>query len=163
MERQQIMRMLMGLGAGLMFGLGLGVAEMTRPSKVVGFLDITGSWDPSLAFVMVRAIGVNLLTWLLVGRLNGPVFAPRFQIPKRTDIDARLLGGAALFGLGWGLAGFCPGPALTAIPAGSGSVLLFVVAMLGGMGLFELAQRLRRPASTPTPAPAPAPTPTPTS
>ncbi len=105
---------LVGLVSGLLFGAGLVLSGMTRPDKVIGFLDLTGDWDPSLAFVMVGAIGVFAFAAWAARRQTRPVWAPSFQWPTRKDIDARLLLGSALFGLGWGLAGYCPGPAPTA-------------------------------------------------
>lgn len=126
--------------AGVVFSLGLGIAGMTQPQKVIGFLDFAGAWDPSLAFVMVGAIGVNLLLFTLTVRRSRPMFAPRFGIPTRRDVDARLLGGAAFFGAGWGIAGFCPGPAVTSLSQGSSKILVFMAAMLGGMALFHAVQ-----------------------
>jgi uncharacterized membrane protein YedE/YeeE len=101
---------ILSLFAGLIFGSGLILAGMTQPAKVVGFLNLLGDWDPSLAFVMVGAIGVHFLAYRLVPRMQAPLWAPRFGIPTMTQLDARQLGGAALFGLGWGLGGYCPGP-----------------------------------------------------
>jgi len=129
--------------AGVIFALGLGVSGMTQPAKVVGFLDITGAWDPSLAFVMIGAIAVHTLAYRLVPSMKSPVLVSQFGIPSRTDITSRLIGGAVLFGLGWGLSGFCPGPALTSLPAGDGSTLLFVGAMLSGMAGVHFTDRLR--------------------
>jgi len=129
--------------AGLIFSVGLGVAGMTQPAKVVGFLDLTGDWDPSLAFVMGGAIAVHFVAYRLVPRLGSPLFAERFGIPTRRDVDPRLVSGAVLFGAGWGLGGFCPGPALVSLTGGAQSALIFVAAMLGGMVLFQLADSLR--------------------
>lgn len=128
---------LTALGAGMVFALGLGIGGMTRPAKVMGFLDFLGDWDPSLAFVMVGAIGVNTLVWwtLVRGRAK-PFFADGFHFPTRTEIDWRLVAGATLFGVGWGLAGYCPGPGVASLIVGGRSVLLFVGAMLAGMWLF---------------------------
>ena len=126
--------------AGLLFAIGLGVGGMTQPGKVLAFLDVAGSWDPSLALVMAGAIGVHApIAYWARGR-STPLFASRFQVPTRRDLDAPLFGGAVLFGIGWGLAGYCPGPALVALTSGSTGVLIFVAAMLAGMGL----ERLRR-------------------
>ncbi len=123
---------------GLIFALGLGVAGMMMPAKVMGFLDITGDWDLSLALVMVGAIAVHTVFYRIVrGRLS-PLLGGKFQIPTRTDLDARLLVGSAMFGAGWGLAGFCPGPALASVAGGSGVVLLFGGSMVLGMWLFGL-------------------------
>ena len=128
-----------GLIAGLIFGLGLVISGMANPAKVQNFLDIAGTWDPSLAFVMGGAILVTLPGYALLRRRTAPLFAPNFQWPTRNDIDGRLLAGAALFGLGWGLAGFCPGPALTAIAFLAPGTLVFVPAMLAGMWLARRA------------------------
>jgi hypothetical protein len=118
---------------GLVFALGLGIAGMMMPAKVMGFLDITGDWDLSLALVMVGAIAVHTVFYRMVrGRLS-PLLGGKFQIPTRTDLDARLLVGSAMFGTGWGLAGFCPGPALASVGGGSGVVLLFGGSMVCGM------------------------------
>ncbi|MFT5685506.1 MAG: putative membrane protein YedE/YeeE [Myxococcota bacterium] len=127
--------------AGLIFALGLGISGMTQPAKVVGFLDVTGSWDPSLAFVMVGAIGVHMVAYRLVPRMTSPIFAAEFGVPTRSDVNGRLLGGAVLFGLGWGLGGFCPGPALVSLASGASTVLMFVGGMLGGMTLMNIIDR----------------------
>jgi len=124
---------LAALLSGLLFGVGLGVSGMTRPEKVAGFLDVTGRWDASLAFVMAGAIAVHTLLYRLVRRRPSPIFDEKFHVPTRRDLDGKLLFGAALFGVGWGLGGFCPGPALVSAAAGQGSALLFVAAMLAGM------------------------------
>lgn len=127
--------------SGLLFGVGLLVAGMTRPSKVVGFLDVTGDWDPSLGFVMMGAIAVHFVAYRLVPRLPSPWLGGTFSIPTRADVDGRLIAGAALFGLGWGLGGFCPGPAIVTLATGGTDVLVFVGGMLGGMALFQLLDR----------------------
>lgn len=124
--------------------IGLGVAGMTDPAKVLAFLDFTGAFDPSLMFVMVGAIGVYALAYHLLSKRTGPVLADRYHLPEATKIDARLLGGAALFGVGWGLAGLCPGPALTALATGSTSILIFVAAMVAGQVLFFFTFDRRR-------------------
>lgn len=121
------------LAAGLVFGLGLIVSGMVNPAKVLNFLDIAGQWDPSLAFVMAGAAGTVFIGYRLVLKRSGPLFAERFNLPTATRVDARLIGGAAMFGIGWGLVGFCPGPALTALGTGAVPALVFLVAMLGGM------------------------------
>ena len=123
-------------GAGLLFGFGLIVSEMVNPAKVLGFLDIFGNWDPSLAFVMGGAVAASALGTFIGKRRGAPVLAGRFDIPTRRDLDPRLIGGAALFGVGWGLVGLCPGPALTALTFGSSQVLVFVTAMIAGMAVF---------------------------
>ena len=121
------------LVAGLLFGLGLALAGMTLPSKVLGFLDVTGDWDPSLALVMGGAIAVHATLQRLIRRRERPLFDARFHLPTRTDIDRRLVVGAALFGVGWGLVGLCPGPALVTAATGAPWALVFVVAMAAGM------------------------------
>jgi uncharacterized membrane protein YedE/YeeE len=122
---------------GLLFGLGLIVSGMSDPAKVLGFLDLgaipAGGWDPSLAFVMAGAVAVAFLGFRLVRQLDRPLCGGAFHWPAATAIEARTLLGPALFGIGWGLAGFCPGPALTALVSGGGKAGLFVLAMLVGM------------------------------
>jgi len=129
--------------AGFLFSVGLGVAGMTQPAKVVGFLDVTGNWDPSLAFVMMGAIAVHFIAYRVVPRMGSPLLAERFGIPTRRDVDLRLVSGAVLFGAGWGLGGFCPGPALVSVTGGARSAIIFVGAMMGGMLLFQLVDSLR--------------------
>lgn len=119
-----------GLVAGTLFGAGLVLSGMTLPSKVRGFLDFAGAWDPTLVFVMGGAIAVHAVAYRLRAGRSAPRFAERFMIPTRKDLDAKLILGAAIFGLGWGFGGYCPGPAITSLPSGSTSVLAFVVAML---------------------------------
>ena len=133
------------LGAGLLFGAGLLVSGMAQPAKVVGFLDVLGDWDPSLAFVMLGAIAVHFLAYRLVPKLERPLLGERFGIPTRRDIDHRLLIGAALFGAGWGLAGYCPGPALTTVASGASTTLLFTGAMLVGMWAHTIWEATQSP------------------
>jgi len=122
---------------GLVFAFGLVAGGMTQPSKVVGFLDFTGAWDPSLALVMGGALGTHtLLRRFVIGRPQ-PLLASRFAVPTRTDIDSRLMAGAAIFGVGWGLGGFCPGPALVALGGGMNAAMVVVPAMLAGMLLHD--------------------------
>ena len=123
---------------GLLFGLGLTISQMINPAKVLGFLDIFGNWDPSLALVMTGAVAAASVGFAIAGRRAAPLWAPAFQIPTRRDLDAKLVTGAALFGIGWGLVGLCPGPALTALPLGTWQAPVFVAAMLAGMALFRL-------------------------
>ncbi len=125
------------LGAGLLFGAGLVVGGMTQPSKVIGFLDVTGAWDPSLAFVMGGAIAVFMPLLRLITRRAGPLFGGGFGIPTRRDIDGKLVLGGALFGVGWGLAGYCPGPGITSLASLAPSAWLFVAAMVVGFGLMR--------------------------
>lgn len=119
--------------AGLLFGLGLVISGLANPAKVLNFLDVAGTWDPSLAFVMIGAIATTAIGYKLVTNTPAPLFADRFYLPTATELDTRLIAGAALFGIGWGLAGYCPGPALTALPLGEHATILFVVAMIAGM------------------------------
>jgi uncharacterized membrane protein YedE/YeeE len=132
------MRLVSALLTGLIFGAGLAVSDMTNPAKVQNFLDFLGSWDPSLAFVMGGALAVAAVGFAATRRRGAPLFAEAFDLPTRRDLDAELLGGAALFGVGWGLAGFCPGPALAALLQGVAAVYAFVLAMLAGMALHRL-------------------------
>jgi hypothetical protein len=127
------MSILVNLALGLLFGVGLVVSGMSDPAKVLNFLDLFGSFDPSLAFVMGGAVLVAFIGFRLTLARQRPLLAPRFQLPTRRDIDARLLVGPALFGIGWGLGGFCPGPAFTALGLGAPGTLAFVPAMLIGM------------------------------
>ncbi|MFM2161679.1 MAG: hypothetical protein RLZZ383_1191 [Pseudomonadota bacterium] len=136
------MKLVIAFAAGAMFSVGLVVAGMTRPGKVLAFLDLAGAWDPSLAFVMVGAIGVQFWAWRLVPSLPRPWAAERFHLPTRTDLDARLLAGAALFGIGWGLGGYCPGPALTSLGAGAADSVLFGVSLLAGMAIWRGVEAL---------------------
>jgi uncharacterized membrane protein YedE/YeeE len=122
-----------GLATGLVFGAGLVLSGMTQPAKVLAFLDILGGWDPSLAFVMGGAIAVHFVAYRLVPRLAKPVWSGAWMLPTRRDVDTRLLLGVTLFGAGWGLGGYCPGPALTSVVSGASSTLLFTGAMLAGM------------------------------
>jgi len=132
--RCRAMSVLLAVLAGAMFGAGLLLGGMTDPARVVGFLDVSRGWDPSLAFVMGGAVAVNLLAFRVVRRRRAdPWFDVTFHLPARRDIDLSLLAGAAIFGAGWGLGGLCPGPGLVAAAAGSGTGLLFVAAMLVGM------------------------------
>ena len=138
-------RILSALAAGLLFGFGLVVSAMIDPAKVLGFLDLAGDWDPSLAFVMAGAIPVAALGFRLAARRRTPLLDGAFHGPARAAIDRPLLLGAALFGIGWGLVGYCPGPALTSLAVGRGETLIFVAAMLAGMAAHRLFA-LRRPA-----------------
>ena len=134
--------------AGLLFGLGLIVAGMTNPAKVIGFLNLAGPWDPSLAFVMAGAIAVGTVAFLIARRRAVSLLGAAMQLPSTRDIDRRLVLGSLVFGVGWGLAGFCPGPGLVALGMGEFKALVFVAAMLVGMGAFELLERRRRITAT---------------
>lgn len=130
-------RTLVALAAGIVFGLGLAMSGMTDPARVIGFLDVAGRWDPTLAFVMGGALLVTLPAFRLLRLMRSPVFAPSFVMPTKRDLDARLLAGAGLFGVGWGLAGLCPGPALTALVSGRGAIVAFVLAMIAGQLVYR--------------------------
>ena len=132
------MVLLLAFSSGLLFGIGLIVAGMADPAKVLAFLDLAGAWDPSLALVMGGAIAVGLIGFRLAGKRPRSLVGGTMHLPTARDIDARLIGGSLAFGVGWGLAGFCPGPALVALGAGQFKALVFVAAMLLGMGVFEL-------------------------
>jgi uncharacterized membrane protein YedE/YeeE len=129
---------------GLTFAVGLVIAGMTEPAKVIGFLDVGGDWDPSLALVMAGAIGVFLPVYRASRRRGQPLFAGAFVHPQATAIDARLLGGAALFGLGWGAGGYCPGPAIASLGRGGAGVVVFVTGMLIGMLVVRFVPDRRR-------------------
>ena len=126
---------------GLIFGIGLILAGMTNPAKVIGFLDITGTWDPSLAFVMGGAILVAIVAFRFAKKRTANFLGGAMRMPTSDMIDKRLVIGSLLFGAGWGMAGFCPGPALTSIGTGNPKAVIFVVAMIVGMAIFELADR----------------------
>ncbi len=125
---------------GLLFALGLGVSGMTNPEKIIAFLDVTGDWDPSLLFVMGGAVGVNMLFYRLTLKRPRPALETSFVIPSLRKINTRLISGAALFGVGWGLTGYCPGPVVVSSVTGWPSVLAFIAAMLAGMLLFQKLQ-----------------------
>lgn len=121
-----------GLGTGLLFGAGLSLSGMTRPEKVIGFLNIGGAWDASLMLVMAGAVLVHFAAYRWIRGRSAPVYSTQFAVPTRRDIDLKLLLGAALFGAGWGLGGYCPGPSVVSLGARSGDALVFVMAMLLG-------------------------------
>jgi uncharacterized membrane protein YedE/YeeE len=127
--------------AGLLFGIGLIVSGMSDPSKVQGFLDLAGAWNPSLAMVMAGAIGVGLLPFALARRRARSLLGEPMMLPLATMVDRRLIGGALLFGVGWGLAGYCPGPALVSLLTGGLKPLLFCAAMVAGMGIHEWLEK----------------------
>ena len=131
---------LSALGAGLLFGIGLWLSAMASPKKVLDFLDVSGNWDPSLLLVMGSAVAVTALAFRPVAKWPRPLLAPQFALPALKGIDAPLVIGAAIFGLGWGIGGYCPGPALTALSNPSVEPLVFVAAMVAG-GLLESATR----------------------
>ena len=127
--------------SGLVFGLGLILSGMADPAKVLGFLDIAGVWDPSLALVMAGAIAVSLGAFTIAKRRARSMLGLEIQLPQAGSINRRLVGGGLLFGIGWGVAGICPGPAMVALGMGQVKAAVFVLAMLAGMGLFELLER----------------------
>ncbi|NLF53197.1 MAG: hypothetical protein GX576_02090 [Thauera phenolivorans] len=126
---------------GLLFGIGLIVSGMTNPAKVIGFMDLAGAWNPSLAFVMGGAILVGVGAFAIARRRTTNFLGGAMHLPTARDIDRRLIGGSLLFGAGWGLAGFCPAPALVSFAAGNGKAVLFVITMLIGMAIFEFLER----------------------
>lgn len=136
-----MLKNLSALLAGLIFGLGLTISQMVNPAKVLGFLDLLGNWDPSLAFVMGGGLVVTFIGYRLVLRRPKPIADLKFQIPQKKEIDTKLAIGAVLFGIGWGLVGLCPGPAIAALTIGGTPALIFLAAMIGGMVLFEAYQR----------------------
>jgi len=129
---------------GLLFGLGLILSGMSNPAKVLGFLDLAGAWDPSLALVMAGAVLIGFVAFRLAGRCQCSLLGEPMRLPATRTVDRRLVLGSALFGVGWGLAGFCPGPSLVALGAGEVKVAVFVAAMVAGMAVFEVIER--RPA-----------------
>jgi uncharacterized membrane protein YedE/YeeE len=132
---------LAALAAGALFGIGLAMSGMTDPRRVLGFLDVAGDFDPALLFVLGGAVATTMLLFRFVLRRGSPVLAPAVQLSSLRTLDRRLLGGAALFGVGWGIAGYCPGPALAGLGIASVEALWFVPAMLAGMGLHRLVNR----------------------
>ncbi len=132
---------------GLIFGIGLILAGMADPGKVIGFLDLFGAWDPSLAFVMGGAILVGVFAFSVAKRRTTTFFGGALQLPNARHVDRRLIVGSLAFGAGWGLAGFCPGPALVSLGTGETKAVVFVLAMLAGMAVFEIAERLKAPAA----------------
>lgn len=138
------MQIIMALLAGLIFGIGLIVSGMANPAKVMGFLDLRGSWDPSLAFVMGGAICVGLVAFSAAAKRSKTLLGEPLRLPQAKHIDRRLIFGGLAFGVGWGLAGYCPGPALATLVIGNSKTIIFVTAMVLGMALFELLERYSR-------------------
>lgn len=137
------MKTVSALVTGLLFGIGLIVSGLANPAKVLGFLDIAGTWDPSLAFVMVGAIGVAAVGFRVAGRRAQSLLRQPMRLPDARAVDGRLIGGSLLFGVGWGIAGICPGPAVVALGMGYVKAALFVAAMIAGMAVFEFLERRR--------------------
>lgn len=131
---------LVPLASGTIFGAGLTIGGMTDPARVRGFLDLFGAWDPTLAFVMGGAVLVMAAAWLVQRRMQRPAFATSFALPDRNDLTPRLIGGSALFGIGWGIAGLCPGPGFAALAIAPVSAAIFVAALLGGMLLVRILE-----------------------
>jgi len=124
---------IVALFAGIIFGLGLSISQMTDRARVLGFLDITGVWDPTLMFVLGGAVGVTVIAFRFILRRPQPFIAPKFQLPPNNSLDRQLLAGSALFGIGWGIAGYCPGPGVTSLVQANGNPLLFIIAAIGGI------------------------------
>lgn len=133
-------QLLIPLVSGTIFGAGLTIGGMTDPARVRGFLDVFGDWDPTLAFVMGGAVLVMAIAWMTQRRMQRPAFAETFALPDRNDLTPRLIGGSALFGIGWGIAGLCPGPGFAALAIAPGSAAIFVAAMLAGMLVVRLME-----------------------
>ena len=129
---------LFALLSGTLFGVGLALSQMTDRGRVIGFLDVTGTWDPTLIFVLGGAVAVTVIAFRFILRRESPFGDSQFYLPTRNDVDMRLLGGAAIFGIGWGIAGFCPGPGLVSLTGASWNAILFVFSMLGGAWIFQL-------------------------
>jgi hypothetical protein len=136
-----VKRAIVAFSCGLVFGAGLIISQMSNPAKVIGFLDITGNWDPSLALVMAGAVAVFGVLYRLALRQGTPLLAPRFMLPEKDSLDAPLMVGALIFGVGWGLGGFCPGPAIVSAAFGDTRVWAFVAAMIGGMLVYRIGLR----------------------
>ena len=136
-------RLLASFVAGLVFGIGLLLAGMANPAKVLGFLDLAGAWDPSLALVMAGAVAVGSVAFALAKQRRVSLLGAPMQLPTARQVDRRLVVGSLVFGIGWGLAGFCPGPALVALGEGAGQAAVFVLAMLAGMGLHAWRERMQ--------------------
>lgn len=136
-----MIRQITALVAGILFGAGLAVSQMVNPAKVLAFLDLAGRWDPSLALVMGGALATTFVGYRVVLGRDRPVFADRFQLPAARDVDARLLVGAGIFGIGWGLVGYCPGPALASLAFARVESVLFILAMLAGAAVYRFGFR----------------------
>ncbi|EDX83006.1 YeeE/YedE family protein [Synechococcus sp. PCC 7335] len=135
--KQLIKQDFLALGSGIVFGVGLGLSQMIDRQRVLGFLDLAGTWDPTLLFVLAGAVAFTVVAFRFVLRRKTPLLADKFYVPSRNDVDSRLVLGAALFGIGWGLSGYCPGPGITALVLGSWNPVLFVLALIAGMFAFS--------------------------
>lgn len=138
-----MLRNIAALASGIIFGAGLGISQMTNPDKVLDFFDIFGAWDPSLAFVMGGAVAVTTIAFRYVLKRPNPLLAERFNLPTKSDIDARLIGGSAIYGVGWGLVGFCVGPSIAALAYGDNRVVIFVVALIAGAWVANIVTRAK--------------------
>jgi uncharacterized protein len=136
------MHTLIAFLVGITFGLGLIISGMTNPAKIIGFLDITSAWDPSLLFVMLGAVSVAFFAYRKVEKKPISLLGDIIQLPKTTGLDKPLIAGAVLFGIGWALAGYCPGPALASLLSGQIPAVIFVISMIAGMALFTLVRRI---------------------
>lgn len=134
---------LVSFSVGILFALGLGISGMTQPEKVIGFLDIFGTWDPSLMFVMIGAIGVHTIIYRLTRKKSSPLIATQWHLPQKTEVNKSLLIGALLFGMGWGLSGYCPGPALASAMTLESGTLMFIGSMILGMFAFKLYAKFK--------------------
>lgn len=137
LTQRAVPQLAVALASGLLFGLGLGFSQMIDRQRVLGFLDVAGTWDPTLLFVLGGAVSVTVVAFRWVLRQPHPWLAERFTLPSRSDIDGPLLAGAALFGVGWGVAGYCPGPGVAALVLGQGNPVLFLLGLAGGMMLYQ--------------------------
>jgi uncharacterized membrane protein YedE/YeeE len=137
-----MMSALVSFISGVVFAVGLGIGGMTQPAKVIGFLDFAGNWDPSLAFVMLGAVGVHSLFYRMSRNRSFTRSSVAVSLPSRSQIDSRLIGGSIVFGVGWGIAGYCPGPAITSVASGNFSALIFFMAMIAGIFAFDLTRVL---------------------
>jgi uncharacterized membrane protein YedE/YeeE len=135
------MSAIIALLVGIIFGVGLIIAQMTNPSKIIGFLTFGENWDPSLLFVMASAVFISFFAFSLAKKRNKTLLNLDFELPKRTDIDSSLIVGSALFGIGWGMIGFCPAPAIVSLAFGNSQILLFVISMLAGMYLVKIIKK----------------------
>lgn len=131
-------QLIVTISSGILFGLGLGLSQMMDRDRVLGFLDLAGSWDPTLLFVLAGAVGVTLISFRFVLQLSQPLLSKQFVLPTRQDIDASLIVGAAIFGIGWGISGYCPGPGITALILGTWNPVIFLASFIAGSLAYQL-------------------------